>query len=365
MWTADVAGNFDHWLLGSCAASVALLLTVYLQSRTAVACTRINNTSAAHRSHVDTTLQQKQQQVQDSSKNHSKNIANKHTCQHIPTLWPCMSAASVACLAATIVSWQAPFQELLSSQVPSRSSLQPAQTADVTYSSSHAAVAAAAAAVGATAAPMLYCLIMQVLPGCFSIGEGALMAQGAAAVLVASVQSLSHAPLFIPAAVCHWMPQPLQPLLRSMHSCNRTAHQQALSLEALSAAVILIVAAVLLVCLLLRGNTALLRNISSNARSSKTHSTSIFGSSLISSSRISWLAISVLFTAIGLIMLWLACAAAWTLLEFLPARPSRMFVLLYWVSLLAVTLPALRLWASRSNVPQVGHHRSLFSGAVA
>jgi hypothetical protein len=56
---------------------------------------------------------------------------------------------------------------------------------------------------------------------------------------------------------------------------------------------------------------------------------------------------------ICLVLLWLCCAAAWTLLEFLPAEAGRQGVLLYWVGLLAATLPALKWLARAGNMPQV------------
>ncbi|WIA17278.1 hypothetical protein OEZ85_014147 [Tetradesmus obliquus] len=53
------------------------------------------------------------------------------------------------------------------------------------------------------------------------------------------------------------------------------------------------------------------------------------------------------------LLLWLVCAAAWTLLEFMPARQGRVLVLLYWVGLMGLTLPALGLWVGHSKVPQI------------
>eukprot|EP00775_Hariotina_reticulata_P005752 gene5753-5992_t len=50
---------------------------------------------------------------------------------------------------------------------------------------------------------------------------------------------------------------------------------------------------------------------------------------------------------------WLGATAVWTVLEVLPAKPWRLLVLLYWVGLLAVTLPGLKGCAGHSNVPQI------------
>jgi len=58
-----------------------------------------------------------------------------------------------------------------------------------------------------------------------------------------------------------------------------------------------------------------------------------------------------------LLLLWLSCAAAWTLFEFLPAEAGRLGVLLYWVALLAATLPVLKVLARVGSMPQVSQGR--------
>lgn len=163
-----------------------------------------------------------------------------------------------------------------------------------------------------------------------------MMAQGAAGVLAAAALVVPYASLFVPRHVCQVLPPSVQHMLASIGTCSSSAYHKALTLPALSAAVTLIVATMLLICLLLHGVIVLLQQECSGVR------------------RVSkWTGISILAIGISGLLLWLVCAAVWTLLEFLPARPGRLLLLMYWMSLLAVTLPALRAWASHSRVPQV------------
>jgi hypothetical protein len=196
---------------------------------------------------------------------------------------------------------------------------------------------------------------MQLLPSCFSIGEGALMAQGAAGLAAAAALVLPQAPLFVPDAVCQLLPAAGLQLVFKAGGCSSTAHSRALSSEALPAAILLVVASTLLLCLLLRALLGVLgccsssssRNTSAACQETKT-------ATISSSSRLCsvLLAVPIVVSMVAL-LLFLVCAAAWTVLEFVPARQGRLLVLLYWVGLLGVMLPALALWANHSKVPQV------------
>jgi hypothetical protein len=199
----------------------------------------------------------------------------------------------------------------------------------------------------------MYCLLMQLLPSCFSIGEGALMAQGAAALSAAAALVVPEAPIFVPDTVCRLLPGAALQLLLQLGGCSSAAHSRALSLEALPAAILLVVAATLLLSLLLRTLLAVLcgSNTSNDTTVSPAHKAAP------ATTRRSWLGRLLLAAPVAAsmvtLLLWLVSAAVWTLLEFLPARQGRLLVLLYWVGLLGVTLPALGLWASHSKMPQV------------
>jgi hypothetical protein len=253
-----------------------------------------------------------------------------------------------------------------------------------------------------------FCLSLQLLPGCFSLGEAALLAHGSTCLLATTAGALPRAMQFVPAAVCVQLPAGLLLSAQRMGSCTAEAHRAALSLKGLTAAITLVLAAAVAACLLLRVVLTALQQLkqlplsssrgSSSIRGAKHHAngankavsasgapaaatnsapngtcrhTSTVGSSSSSSTtsrgstRSSWsrepvaivaTLVSALAAAAGIcvLLLWLCCAAAWTLLEFLPAVPGRLGVLLYWVGLLAATLPALKWLARVSGMPQVG-----------
>jgi hypothetical protein len=254
-----------------------------------------------------------------------------------------------------------------------------------------------------------FCGSLHLLPGCFSLGEAAVLAQGATCLLAAAVAALPQAVAFVPPLVCRQLPPRALGALAALDACTPAAHARALSTHMLPAVVVLILAAAASACLLLRllwlschrlqaaaqGNraaTAQLQQRSTHAAADVTAAGSTRGRMLgsrvraepaataagnghvkpsaacprssSSSSERAWrlqLAAAVaaaaaspaLAAAICVLLLWLACAAAWTLTEFLVALPARAGVLLYWCGLLATTLPALRLWLASSSVPQV------------
>lgn len=228
-----------------------------------------------------------------------------------------------------------------------------------------------AAVAPAVLAPVLYCLIMQLLPSCFSIGEGAMMAQGAAGLAAAAALAVPDAAAFIPAAVCRVLPAAPLHAAVSLGGCSSSAHSSALSLQLLPSAILLVLAATLLVCLLLRALLAVLGFCGSSTHRIKAAASTaaaptgqsagtcpeqpVRTASMRSRSAalVVWPAAATITAAMAPLLLWLCCAACWTLLEFLPARPGRLLVLVYWVGLLGVSLPALGLWASHSKVPQV------------
>jgi hypothetical protein len=228
-----------------------------------------------------------------------------------------------------------------------------------------------------------FCLSLQLLAGCFSLGEAALMAQGATCLVVTTARALQHAVLFVPAAVCVRLPYGM--LLAAQHTggCTAEAHKAAVSLQGLPAVVSLVLAAAVAACLLLRvccGSAQHLKqqwcsiratsssaegrqldqdalgNGSASANKERhIHEAAGHNSNSMSTATVLVNAVAALAAAAGicLVLLWLCCAAAWTLLEFLPAEAGRLGVLLYWVGLLAATLPALKWLARAGNMPQV------------
>jgi hypothetical protein len=265
------------------------------------------------------------------------------------------------------------------------------------------AVRSAAAAVkllmwGCTAAAS-FCLSLQLLPGCFSLGEAALLAHGATCLIATTAGALRRAMQFVPAEVCLQLPPRLLLSVQGLGGCTADAHAAGLSLEGLAAAINLVLAAAVAACLLLRVLLTAVQQLrqlpvssSSRGDSSKAargaikpvsttppgpptvasnsipngtrrHTSASRSSSSSSSQRnrrqepfvVVTNLISALAAAAGIcvLLLWLCCAAAWTLLEFLPSVPGRLGVLLYWVGLLAATLPALKWLARVSGMPQV------------
>jgi hypothetical protein len=222
-----------------------------------------------------------------------------------------------------------------------------------------------------------FCLTLQLLPGCFSLGEAALMAQGAACLVVTVAGALHHVALFVPAAVCLQLPPGPLAAVQHVGGCTAEAHRAALSLPGLPAVISLVLAAAVAACLLLRVLFGSFKQLGQQwhhrtgthklgspqgkhrpAKQNGNHSSrGVVGSS---SSRVGSAAVLVDAAAalaaaggICLVLTWLCCAAAWTLLEFLPAEAGRLGVLLYWVGLLAATLPALKWIARAGSMPQV------------
>lgn len=234
-----------------------------------------------------------------------------------------------------------------------------------------------------------FCLSLQLLPGCFSLGEAALMAQGAACLAVTAAGAWQYAWVFVPAAVCSQLPQPLLQPLQQLGGCTAAAHREALSLKGLSAAITLVLAAAVGACLLLRvlhtalqplrqtfpsssgsngaakHNTMQLRSSNGSTTPTNGHqkaqhcdasSSSSSGVPLLTRTVIGASSAVVAAAAAGgicVLLVWLCCAAAWTLLEFLPAEAGRLGVLVYWLGVLAATLPALKWLARVGSMPQV------------
>lgn len=253
--------------------------------------------------------------------------------------------------------------------------------------------------VWACVAAASFCLSLQLLPGCFSIGEAALMAQGVTCLIITAAAALPHAALFVPEVVCSQLPHRVLLAVQGVGGCTKEAHSAAVSLQGLPAVISLVLAAAVAACLLLRvlyqsarqlrhqltpHATSTLRSTSQEDLSQPRNVTStpqlqqspqrvVLNSSSSSIqeaalSRKSRRGANLAFAAAGcsaavalaaaagicVVLLWLCCAAAWTLLEFLPAEAGRLGVLLYWVGLLASTLPALKWLARAGNMPQVG-----------
>lgn len=242
-----------------------------------------------------------------------------------------------------------------------------------------------------------FCLSLQLLPGCFSLGEAALMAQGAACLGVTAAGALRHAALFAPKTVCSCLPQAVLHTLQHFGGCTAAAHRAALSMQLLPAVICLILAAAVAACLLLRvlvaaskqlgeltlcsqdvarlnkhpacvskATNVVLHHAASNghqngdcvressAASLRDKQIRKLDSALSVPVVASLIAASLAASAgMCLLLLWLSCAAVWTLFEFLPAEAGRFGVLLYWVALLAATLPALKVLARVGSMPQV------------
>lgn len=208
-----------------------------------------------------------------------------------------------------------------------------------------AAAAAASAAVAALAAhplatavlwggvgaPALYLLLMPLLPCCFSIGEGALAAQGVALLSAAALLAAPHAACFVPAGV--WALAEV-PAAVSFHSSRCGGGQWAATAAALPSLVPLVLSSALLCCFCLRGVVGALHAHRKAPAAGRA------------------LCITAAAAAVAApAAAWLASAAAWTLFDFVPAAPGRITVLAYWAVTLAVTLPAMRLLPR--HMPQV------------
>ena len=270
--------------------------------------------------------------------------------------------------------------------------------------------------IWACLASAAFCTTLQLLPGCFSLGEAALMAQSAACLTASTAGALQHAAVFVPAVVCAQLPHGVLAPVQRLSCCTAAARSTALSLELLPAIISLTVAAAVAACLLLWVLLACTRQLRqlmhtnrvSNgpaAKSAQQQHPLSNGSSSVDSHRcdtaaggtpenksagllrcngashqspsngshhssrqhfphrvvtLTALAATGCAAAAGIcvVLLWLCCAAVWTLSDFMPARAGRLGVLLYWVVLLSLTLPVLKWCAHAGSMPQVGagHH---------
>lgn len=354
---APTVGGWQPALRGSCCAALAVLAAIHAQSRLAGA---FDPTAAAA---TGAGASEQQQQCPLQLKGSSAGSS---------AILPGGIAAAILALLASAAAQQ---QQLW----------RPAAAAALRRYCVHAAGPVLWAGLAAGS----FCGSLHILPGCFSLGEAALLAHGVTALALAAGAAVQHAALFVPHAICQQLPQRAAATLAAAGGCSVAAHQQALSLQRLPTAIVLILAATLAACVLLRllwlGARSLRAGLRGLSRSGPTaqaqdnkaaaangHSRAATGAghkaaaAMRSSSPAAtrWQSLAcvpvaaaaslLLAAAICVLLLWLCCAAAWTLLAFLPAVPGRVQVLLFWVSLLAVTLPGLRLWCARTNVPQVG-----------
>jgi hypothetical protein len=327
---------------------VVILATVHVQSAARTAANQRHNAGKLvdlqqrHSGHQVTGVQ-----AHVEVRKHKQQQADIHPRRlHLIRVLP----AALCCIVAVATGWLAATQHVSVQSTIQQQQQQ--QHGDAGYAAPSTALVLAACST-AVLAPVMYCVLMQLLPSCFSVGEGALMAQGAAALAAAAILVVPEAPVFVPGTICQLLPGAALQLLLQLGGCSSAARSRALSLEALPAAILLVVTSTLLLCLLLRTGLAIVRGRSSSNHTSESPA----HKAAPATSRSSWLGRLLLAAPVAALMatllLWLVAAAVWTLLEFLPARQGRLLVLLYWVGLLGVTLPALGLWASHSKMPQV------------
>lgn len=347
---APQQGSWNVWALASCVAAAAIILTVYVQSKAAAtaAAATITATNKSQKAGKPVRAQQHNDshQLYASEQQLDQHRQQQHQWQQFIKWLPAAFCGVVAAAAAWLAAAQHYSLNIFLQQQLNFSLGRPASAA------SPALMLAAAST--AVLAPAMYCLLMRLLPSCFSIGEGALMAQGAASLAAAAALVVPEAPVFVPDCVCQLLPPAVRVPLSRMGGCSSTARSRALSLEALPAAILLVAASTLVLCLLLRTLLAVLGGSSSGGPGESTiaqkRNTAATSSSVLLGRVL--LAVPLAASMVAL-LLWLVCAAAWTLLEFMPARQGRVLVLLYWVGLMGLTLPALGLWVGHSKVPQI------------
>lgn len=359
------ADGWQSWLHGSCAAAAAILHVIRLQS-------------ASSSRQTETVIPS-----QPYSNGSSHRAADSRTCKssQIPAavksgFLPGAAAAAPSVLAVAVLLCAVAMagkqqEQLLWSSIPQQLVVLQAMLASP--------VTAVLQLCGwAILAATSFCVTLQLLPGCFSLGEAALMAQGAACLVVTTARALHHAALFVPAAICLHLPPHAQAAVQHVGGCTAEAHRAALSLPGLPAVISLVLAAAIAACMLLKVLHGSLQQVGQHwchmagahkleqsqgkhrpAKQNGHHSSrgvgSSNGSSRVGSTAVLVDAAAALAAAGGicLVLTWLCCAAAWTVLEFLPAEAGRLGVLLYWVGLLAATLPALKWLARVGSMPQV------------
>lgn len=190
---------------------------------------------------------------------------------------------------------------------------------------------------------------MIVLPSCFSIGEGVLLAACVASTMAAAMQLTPLLPVFIPRSLISVFgpttQQHVTQLVESLQQSHCPGYVQ------LSVFIVLLIASMVALCWIMWAalcySTSSKAPAAASAASVKpsyspaiTHGISQLPSALMLSTAV------VPVTVIGILALW-------TLLEFVPLNPSRFWVLGYWAAVLAVTLPLMRLAARHTKVPQV------------
>lgn len=364
------ADGWQPWLHGSCAAAVAVLGVIQLQSmssnKTAHSKTPCSNGLGPANAHNS-----KQQQSQHGV------VTGGHIPMAVkPGLAGTAAVPSLLAVAVLLCSLALASKPQQQHQWPLVSQqLAALQAAVASFS-----LAGLQLCGWAVLAAVSFCLALQLLPGCFSLGEAALMAQGAACLTVTAAKALQHAALFVPSAVCSQLPRSALTAAQGMGGCMAESHKAALSLLGLPAVISLVLAAAVVACLLL---TALYWSVKGSRQQQQVRSLQDLqkqgqsvsagcalsnGTSTAHALRssgtfagpspatvvVNVAAAIVAAAGICMVLLWLTCAAAWTLLEFLPAEAGRLGVLLYWVGLLAVTLPALKWLARAGSMPQVG-----------
>lgn len=399
------ADGWQPWLQGSCSAAVAVLGVMYLQSKSVTSeATRGIHVPALHASNGQQAYLHTQASKQEDRPHHYSRAGT--------TTAASIAVACLVCLLA--VAGGKPHVQLLLGH----HSLQDYLGLVLGGGGPAAAGPLQAIALNLTwgiFASASFCICLQLLPGCFSLGEAALMAQAATCLFVAAAGAAQHAALFVPALICSQLPHSLLGPLQRAGGCTAAAHSTALSPQLLPAVISLVLAAAVAACLLLwvlhgslqqlsqllwastpvskigtscpptaaagqQANGVRQQQASSNTNGTR-HATHAESSSIgtngvgcngsahfphsnsdgVSNGLSSLVVKSVallstsLAAAAGLCVLvcWLGCAAVWTLGDFLPAEKGRLAVLLYWVGLLAVTLPALKVFARAGRMPQV------------
>jgi hypothetical protein len=394
------AGGWQPWLQGSCSAAFAVMGVVWLQSPppSLTAARRADSklvTVANGQLHHLNGVQADADGTAAARPPHSTiPVAVKSARASLAAALPSLLAAAVLLCAVALATSKHKQQQMPWFSTPQQQQLLVA----LEMVSSHVA-AALPLLVWACLAASSFCLSLQLLPGCFSIGEAALMAQGVTCLILTAAAALPHAVLFVPEVVCSQLPHRVLLVVQGVGGCTKEAHKTALGLQGLSAVISLVLAAAVAACLLLRVLYQSARQLRQHLTPSKTSHRSSSQEDMIqprngtstpqqlqqspqrvdlsSSSSIQQgvlsrnsrrgadlacvaaggsAAVAALAAAAGIciVLLWLCCAAAWTLLEFLPAEAGRLGVLLYWVGLLATTLPALKWLARAGNMPQVG-----------
>jgi len=193
-------------------------------------------------------------------------------------------------------------------------------------SSSSSPATLLALAVGAMA-PACFHRLMEMLPNTLSLGECSLLTQGVLLALASAVWALQYVPAFL-----------TLPVSQATDSALRAD-------DLLSPFVSLLTASVLVVSC--SAWAAISCSKSSRCSTWTRH--------------LRWAAAMA-----GIIVAasTIALLAVWTLAVFVPERPERVWLLVYWIVVLAAALPVMRVAAVRKAAPQVGSLNGLLNFEV-